>query len=65
MGGGGGGQRPFGTFPKIHPIWKRDPSLRNHLLLEVLPNSGLLALAKNDENDIGDYVAIAIDHYHN
>ena len=19
----GGGQRPFGTFPKIHPIWKR------------------------------------------
>ena len=19
---------PFGTFPKIHPIWKRDPSLR-------------------------------------
>ena len=19
---GGGGQRPFGTFPKIHPFWK-------------------------------------------
>ena len=18
---GGGGQRPFGTFPKIHPLW--------------------------------------------
>ena len=25
---GGGGQLPFGTFPKIHPIWWRDPSLR-------------------------------------
>ena len=23
----GGGQRPFVTFPKIHPIWKRAPSL--------------------------------------
>ena len=23
----GGGQRPFGTFPKIHPIWKRGASL--------------------------------------
>ena len=23
----GGGQRPFGFFPKIHPIWRRDPSL--------------------------------------
>ena len=20
---GGGGQRPFGTFPKIHPFWRR------------------------------------------
>ena len=24
----GGGQRPFGTFPKIHPFWKGDASLR-------------------------------------
>ena len=24
---GGGDQRPFGTFPKIHPFWKRRPSL--------------------------------------
>ena len=23
----GGDQRPFGTFPKIHPFWKRRPSL--------------------------------------
>ena len=23
----GGGQRPFGTFPKIHPFWKPDTSL--------------------------------------
>ena len=22
------GQRPFGTFPKIHPFWYPDPSLR-------------------------------------
>ena len=25
----GGDQRPFGTFPKIHPFWKRRPSLTN------------------------------------
>ena len=25
---GGGCQRPFGIFPKNHPIWWRDPSLR-------------------------------------
>ena len=25
---GGGGQRPFGTFPKIHPFWRRRLSLR-------------------------------------
>ena len=24
---GGGGQRPFGTFPKIHPFWYSRPSL--------------------------------------
>ena len=24
----GGGRRPFGIFPKIHPVWYRDPSLR-------------------------------------
>ena len=24
----GGGQRPFGTFPKIHPFWRGDASLR-------------------------------------
>ena len=24
---GGGGQRPFGTFPKIHPFWKGKASL--------------------------------------
>ena len=23
----GGGQRPFGTFPKIHQFWRRHPSL--------------------------------------
>ena len=23
----GGGQRPFGTFPKIHPFWSGDASL--------------------------------------
>ena len=25
---GGGDQRPFGTFPKIHPFWNSRPSLR-------------------------------------
>ena len=24
----GGGQRPFGTFPKIHPFWSGEASLR-------------------------------------
>ena len=24
----GGGQQPFGTFPKIHPFWEGDASLR-------------------------------------
>ena len=23
-----GGQRPFGSFPKTHPLWQRHPSLR-------------------------------------
>ena len=27
-GGGWGGQRPFGSFPKTHPLWQRHPSLR-------------------------------------
>ena len=36
-------QRPFGIFPKIHPIWKRDPSLTwshlDHLVpLELVTN---------------------------
>ena len=29
MRGGEGGQRPFGTFPKIHPFWKGSASLRD------------------------------------
>ena len=36
-GQGGGGQRPFGTFPKIHPFWKGNASLR-----EVLTNKFVL-----------------------
>ena len=30
-GQGAGGQRLFGIFPKIHPIWYCDPSLRKIL----------------------------------
>ena len=26
--GGGEGHRPLGTFPKIHPFWYPEPSLR-------------------------------------
>ena len=26
----GGGQRPFGTLPKIHPFWKEEASLCGH-----------------------------------
>ena len=25
--GAGGGQKPFGNFPKIHPFWQRQASL--------------------------------------
>ena len=32
----GGGQRPFGIFPKIHPIWQRDPSLMMILMMMVI-----------------------------
>ena len=34
----GGGQRPFGIFPKIHPIWQRDPSLglKKNVLVSAL-----------------------------
>ena len=28
----GGGQRTFGTFPKIHPLMYRHPSLRNSIM---------------------------------
>ena len=30
---GGGGQRPFGTIPKIHPFWKGKASLSEILLI--------------------------------
>ena len=37
---GGGDQRPFGTFPKIHPFWYSRPSLTyprlTFLYLELL-----------------------------
>ena len=29
----GGGQRPFGTFPKIHPFWKGGASLRQKTII--------------------------------
>ena len=36
-----GGQRPFGTFPKIHPFWKRRLSLRGaYRKLGFCPNEG-------------------------
>ena len=31
----GGGQRPFGTFPKIHQFWRRHPSLTPGVLVEL------------------------------
>ena len=42
MRGGAGGQRPFGTFPKIHPIWKRAAPLSVHRI-------GLLKRAPQDK----------------
>ena len=31
----GGGQRPFGTFPKIHQFWRRHPSLITTIVIMV------------------------------
>ena len=36
---GGGGQRPFGTFPKIHPFWKGQASHRSSKISERTSNS--------------------------
>ena len=37
----GGGQRPFRTFPKIHPFWRRHLSLKQRCKkLQYLPNKG-------------------------
>ena len=46
---GGGGQRPFGTFPKIHPFWKGLASLidRNgDCILYYYVDMGMGALKK-------------------
>ena len=32
----GGGQRPFGTFPKIHPFWWGHPSLSTSDALHIV-----------------------------
>ena len=34
--GAGGGQRPFGNFPKIHPFWYRQASLMPNCLSRFL-----------------------------
>ena len=36
IGGEGGGQRPFGTFPKIHRYWYRQASLREYSVKNIL-----------------------------
>ena len=35
MRGGEGGQRPFGTFPKIHPFWRCGTSLSIQFIRNV------------------------------
>ena len=50
MRGGGGGQRPFGIFPKIHPIWKLD-----HSLIIIIVNS-------NERIDFQVLLHIPISH---
>ena len=37
---GGGGQRPFGTFPKIHPFWSGDASLSQRYHLRIAKTQG-------------------------
>ena len=41
---GGGGQMPFGRFPKIHPFWQRQASIRNGSIVmsESVMTKGLM-----------------------
>ena len=45
----GGGQRPFGTFPKIHPFWSGEASLTtrwplNNNLMSVMKRMGQIMI---------------------
>ena len=43
----GGGQRPFGTFPKSHPFWEGEASLR-----EVFKNQNGKFTVKSGDTEI-------------
>ena len=45
----GGGQRPFGTFPKIHPFWSGDASLSPMKFCDILDFSLPVALVLGSE----------------
>ena len=58
---GGGGQRPFGNFPKLHQFWKPDPSLSG---ISPLPLLGTQFSAKWVTN-LGDtYVVVVMYSFH-
>ena len=43
----GRGQRPFGTFPKIHPFWEGDASLSCEIsAIKIGPGNGSLTVAQ-------------------
>ena len=56
---GRGGQRPFGTFPKIHPFWWRHLSLRvqfEHTLDVILHRIWQQVYRNADKNQTGMHI---------
>ena len=55
----GGGQRPFGTFPKIHPFWEGDASLMGTFASRNGdPKSAFLKIDQNKPVDISARASI-------
>ena len=55
-GAGGGGQRPFGNFPEIHPFSGRQASLirggfKCHMFLKVILTRGRYTAARAAKNE--------------
>ena len=59
---GGGDQRPFGTFPKIHPFWNSRPSLiilvKDKRTINHLPNHDNQEIVQQDDEQGHKYQVI-------